>query len=300
MEKLIKGTTAYAILSGDRLSGKLSHAYMLHFTDESNLRSVLKIFATEFFGAKEGSSAFRRIMSDNFADLIFYPQQDKKITADGVSEIISDSAMRPVEGDKKLYVICGFEGASALVQNKLLKTLEEPLDGIHFLLGVTSVAPVLETVLSRVKLLEIPPFTEAEIYSALERMGENKLNAAAAASSGGSLGAAQNILSGGWFEGVVNGAEEICSVATTGNIAEVAAKYGETKYKRELLAEMQRLYFTALTQGGKLAKLWSPATLVYALENIDRANSDIKFNAYFQGLLYDFMLRVITFEKRSG
>lgn len=299
MEKLIKGTTAYAIFSGDRISGKLSHAYMLHFSDESNLRAVLKIFAAEFFGAKEGSAAFRRIMSDNFTDLSFYPQEDKKITADGVAEIISDSAMRPVEGNKKLYVICGFESASALVQNKLLKTLEEPLEGIHFLLGVTSTAPVLDTVLSRVKLLEIPPFTEAEIFSALERMGKNELNEAAAESSGGSLGAAQNIVRGGWFEGVVEGAQEICSVTTTGRIAEVAAKYGDAKYKRELLAEMQRLYYKALTCGGRLAKLWSPATLVYALECIDRANADIKFNAYFQGLLYDFMLKIIVFEKRS-
>lgn len=300
MEKLIKGTTAYAVFSGDRRGGRLSHAYMLHYPDEANLRGALKIFAAEFFGAQEGSALYNRIMSGSYTDLVFYPQEGKKISADGVSELIADSALRPVEGSRKLYVICGFEGASALVQNKLLKTLEEPLEGIYFLLGVLSAAPVLDTVLSRVKLLDIPPFTESEIFSALERQGQNALNRVAAESSGGILGAAQNIVRGGWFEGVAKGAEEICSVADTGDIAALSVRYGDTKYKRELLSEMQRLYFSALKNGGRIADIWSPPTLVYALESVDRAYADIKFNAFFQGLLYDFMLRVITFENRLG
>lgn len=241
MEKLIRETTAYAIFSGDRRSGKLSHAYMLHFSDESNLRGALKIFASEFFGAAEGSALAHRIQSESYPDLILYPQEGKKISAEGVAELIEDSAMRPVEGTRKLYVLCGFEGAAALVQNKLLKTLEEPLEGIHFLLGVTSVSPVLDTVRSRVKLLEIPPFTEEEVFAALERRGSNERNALAAKSSGGCLGAAQNILRGGWFEGVAAAAEEICSVSRKADIAPVALRYGDTKYKKELLCEMQRL-----------------------------------------------------------
>lgn len=298
MEKLIQGTTAYAIFSGDRRSGRLSHAYMLHFPDESNLRSALKVFAAEFFGAAQGGPLAHRISSESYPDLVVYPQEGKKITAEGVTELIEDSAMRPVEGTKKLYVLCGFEGAAALIQNKLLKTLEEPLPGIHFLLGVTTVASVLDTVRSRVKLLDIPPFSEDEIYAALERQGSNERNALAAKSSGGCLGTAQNILRGGWFDGVATGAREICSTARVGEIAAVAARYGDTKYKRELLSEMQRLYFSALTQGGRLAQIWSKATLVYALEQLDSANADVKFNAFFQGLLYDFMLRIIQFEKR--
>lgn len=299
MEKLIKGTTAYAILSGDRKNGRLSHAYMLHFPDEANLRGALKIFAAEFFGAEQPSNLAHRIASESFPDLTVYPQEGKKISADGVAGLIEDSAMRPVEGTKKLYVICGFDGASALVQNKLLKTLEEPLEGIHFLLGVTSTAPVLDTVLSRVKMLEIGAFSEKEIYSALERQGKNELNGAAAASSGGILGAAQNILRGGWFRETVAAAEEICSVRRIGDIAGVAASRGDTKYKRELLSEMQRLYYSALTGEGSLSRIWSKATLVYALEQIDSANADVRFNAYFQGLLYDFMLKIIVFDDRN-
>lgn len=293
MERLIKGTTAYKILSGDRIQGRLSHAYMLHFNDSANLRAALKIFALEFFGAEPGTALYSRILSENYTDLDIYPPEGKKITADGVAEIIADGALRPMEGDKKLFVITDFDSASALVQNKLLKSLEEPMDGVHFLLGATSVSPILDTVRSRVKLLEIPPFTEEEIFKALERISQNPLNGEAAKSAGGCLGAAQSMVSGAWFDEVRRAASEICSTVSVGGVGEVCAKYGETKYKKELLAEMQRLYFSALTEGGALAERIAKPALVYALEKINGANADLKFNAFFQGLLYDFLLGVI-------
>lgn len=293
MERLLRETTAYKILSGDRAQGRLSHAYLLHFRDGANLRAALKIFALEFFGAKEGTILYDRILGESYADLKVYPQEGKKIAADGVAEIIADGALRPMEGDKKLFIITDFESASALVQNKLLKSLEEPIEGIHFLLGATATAPVLDTVLSRVKLLEIPPFTEEQIYAALERAGHNPLNAEAARAADGCLGAAQNAVAGSWFEEVRRAAKDICSTVTVEGVGEICAEYGDIKYKKELLAEMQRLYFSALTEGGFLSEKLEKPALVYALEKINGANADIKFNAYFSGLLYDFMLGVI-------
>ena len=292
MEKLIKETTAYKILSGDRRGGKLSHAYMLHFEDAKNMRDALKLFALEFFGAGEASLK-NRILNESYSDLRIYPEEGKKIAADGVSQIIEDSALRPVEGERKLYIICGFEQASALIQNKLLKSLEEPLEGIHYLLGVTSLAPVLDTVKSRVKLLEIPPFSEGDIFEVLERRGHNELNKDAAKSANGCLGAAENIIEGGWYSEIRAAAEKICFTTKVGEIGEVAAEFGDTKYKAELLSEMQRLYFSALTEGGRLAGVLKRPALLFALDRINGANADVRFNAFFQGLLYDFMLGVI-------
>ena len=289
MQTLIKDTTAYKIFSADAQSGRLSHAYMLHFADRRNLRSALKIFAAAFFG--EGCLA--RIESESLTDLTIFPAPGKKITAEGVSRIIEDSALRPVECDKKLYIIDCFDDASALVQNKLLKTLEEPLSGVHFLLGVTGLAPVLDTVRSRVKLLEIPPFSKEQIFSALQRGGENGLNAAAASSSNGILGDAQNMVEGGWFESVRAAAKEICFTVRISDIAPVSVKHGDIKYRQELLSEMRNIYFSALTDGGKLSTLLTKHTIIFALEELNRANADVKFNAFFQGLLYDFVLKVV-------
>ena len=292
MQQLIKGTTAYKIFTTDGAKNRYSHAYMLHLSDLKNLREALLFFAAEFFGAKEGTALYNRISSGSYPDFTLYPEADKKYTADGVAAIIEDSAMRPVEGAKQLYVLSDFDKASALVQNKLLKTLEETLEGVYFILGVTTLAPVLDTVKSRVKLLEIPPFSADEIYAALERKGSNPLNRAAAERCNGILGDAENMVSGGWFKEVREAAEEICTTVNREDISAVAQKYGDIKYRQELLSEMQNAYFSALTDGGKIAGLLSEHTLIYAIESINRALADVRFNAFFQGLLYDFMLRI--------
>lgn len=292
MKQLLTETTAYKIFESDKESGRLSHAYLLHFADVKNLKAALKIFACAFFGAKEGAVIYNRIQTESFADFALYPEDGKKLTADAVAEIIENSSLRPVEGDKKLFVICGFEQASALLQNKLLKTLEEPLEGVHFLLGAASIAPVLDTVRSRVKILEIPPFSEAEIYNALERRGHREINAAAARAANGILGAAEDIAEGGFYGKVEAAAREICAVTHVGEIGEVAAKYGDFKEKQELLDCMRGIYFDALTKGEGAAAVHSKAALIYAIESLNEANVQLKFNAYFPGLLYNFMLSV--------
>ena len=299
MKQLICNTTAYKVFCGDKDSGKLSHAYMLHFADTQNLRAALKIFALRFFGLDENSVDGKRLLKEALPDCRIFPEEGKKLNAEAVSAILDDSALRPLERDKKLFIICGFEQASALLQNKLLKTLEEPPAGVYFLLGATSLAPVLDTVRSRVKTLTVPPFTESEILAALERKESNPLNADAAKSCGGILGAAENMVGGGWFKEVRAAANEICTTVKVADIGAVAAKYGDTQYKNELLTEIQLNFYNALcalSRGdmrGQISKLWHKAALIYAIESVNKACADVKFNAYFQGLLYDMMLRNI-------
>ena len=297
MEELLKGTTAYRVFSRDVSANRASHAYMLYFNDGVNLRQALKLFALEFFCTRRGERDGDLILEENFSDCKVYPSQGKKLTAADATEIVDDSALRPVERDKKLYVISGFEEASAIIQNKLLKVLEEPPQGVYFLLGATSLAPVLSTVKSRVKTLEIPPFSEGEVLSALNRMGQNPLNAQAAACCAGVLGEAQNIVSGEWFKEVSQAASEIVRADTVEKAGAVALKYGDTKYKNQLLAEMQRQYFSELKNcvcsGDSRGSTLTKGAYLYALEHISAAIADVKFNANFSNLLYDFALRVI-------
>lgn len=299
MKQLLLSTAAYAAVKNDVKRGCPSHAYMLHFADRSYLRTALKYFALAFFGFSEDSLNGKRIFSESFPDCVIYPEEGKKLSVDGVSALIADSSLKPVEGDKKLYILDGFSDSSAIIQNKLLKVLEEPPQGVHFLLGVTTLAPILDTVRSRVKTLTIPPFSAGDIYAALERLGENPLNREAAESCGGIFGTAENMVRGDWFATIAEGAREICSTQRVGDIFTVCAKYGDTKYKNELLSEMEYKYFSALrevTTGkikGDIAKLWCAHTLTFALECVNKAYADVKFNANFQGLLYDLMLRVI-------
>ena len=295
MEQLIKSTAAYKIFCGDRRADRLSHAYMLYFSDARNLRPALKLFALEFFGAEKEDRNGRLILSEGLSDLKIYPRPNDKLTADAAAEIIADAALKPLEYDKKLFVISDFQTASPIFQNKLLKALEEPPAGVYFLLGTTSVAPVLDTVRSRVKILEVPPFSTEEIFKALEREEKNALNAAVAKDSGGVLGNAQDMLGGGWYKEVADAAAEICAANSLARATSAAFKYGDFKRKSELLSEMQRLYFLEVKEyaknpaySGKLSK----GAAIYAVESVTKAFADLKFNANFSSLLYDLLLRV--------
>lgn len=300
MEKLVCGTAAYKIFCGDKESGRLSHAYMLYFADERNLRDALKIFALEFFGETKETRSGRLILSEGLPDLKVYPLPDKKLTAADAAEIVEDAALKPLEYDRKLYVISDFNNASPIFQNKLLKVLEESPAGVHFLLGATALSPVLDTVKSRVKLLEIPLFSTADILSALKRAGDNPLNGPAAEACGGVLGVAQNMICGGWYSEVVAAAEEICAAATVGGAVSAAAKYADFKYKKELLSEMQRKYFGELKKyalDGEYRGALTQSALSFAVGSLNAAFGDLKFNANFSSLLYDFLLRVASVNK---
>lgn len=300
MERLIKNTAAYKIFEGDARVKKLSHAYMLYFADERNLRQALKLFALTFFGAEKDDRNGRLILSEGLADMKIYPAAGGKLTADVAASIVGDAAIRPFEYDKKLFVISDFNQASPIFQNKLLKVLEEPPAGVYFLLGATSLAPVLDTVKSRVKTLEIPLFTASEILGALERREQNPLNASAAEACGGVLGVATDMLEGGWYKAVVSAAREICSAATVGAACEAAGKYGDFKYKKELIAEMQREYFGELKKyacDAEYVGALKKSAVSFAAEYANHALADLKFNANFSSLLYDFLLKVVQNNK---
>ncbi|MGN0807803.1 MAG: hypothetical protein ACI4MN_05095 [Candidatus Coproplasma sp.] len=298
MEQLLKQTTAYKIFCGDGECGKLSHAYMLYFADEVNLRSALKLFARRFFSGDKPSL----IESESLTDLKIYPEKDKKLTVEVASQIVADGAIRPVAHDKKLFIISSFNQAAPVFQNKLLKILEEPPEGVYFLLGVTSVSSVLDTVMSRVKLLEIPPFTEEQIFSALQRESINPDNRLAAQSCGGILGEAQNLLKGDWYEKVRSAAQEICDSTTLASATYSAVKWGDFKYKKELLSEMQRRYFAVVkgaASSGETSGKISVSTAIYAIECINKALLDIKFNANFSSLLYDLLIGIVQHEEKG-
>ena len=57
---------------------------------------------------------------------------------------------------------------NASSQNKLLKTLEEPPKNVYILIGTTGEHAILPTVKSRVKTVEIAPFTSQTLIDALK------------------------------------------------------------------------------------------------------------------------------------
>lgn len=168
---LILDTNAYKVVSGDKRANRLSHAYLIISPDQKHLLDILKVFAKliECDGERPCNKCRKclQIDSQSFCDVLFYPRGNA-ITSEEINELIEESYVKPIESDKKLFVLLNAESMNATAQNKLLKTLEEPPKNVHILLGATSEFPLLSTIKSRVKKLEIPPFSAKKLFDALK------------------------------------------------------------------------------------------------------------------------------------
>ena len=168
---LYKSTGAYAILSSEKREKMLSHAYLLLSSDEKFLLEYLKITAEIILCANGEPCGECRVCNligqNNFADLSIYPVKGGSVLTEDVTDLIENSFIKPIESDKRVFIINNAQSMNPAAQNKLLKTLEEPPENVHIILGATSEYSLLPTVLSRVKRLEIPAFSFEKLFGAL-------------------------------------------------------------------------------------------------------------------------------------
>ncbi len=171
-EKLIKNTNAYRIIRGDKQRGELSHAYLIVCPDGVMLKDYMKLFASlvmcENGDACGKCRPCRLIDKEAYADCDFYPKDGEKIKTADSDDLVSKTIIKPIENDLRLFVLCGAESMTAEAQNKILKTLEEPPENVCILIGASSDSAILPTVKSRVKRLDIPPFSDSEVREVLK------------------------------------------------------------------------------------------------------------------------------------
>ena len=306
MERLLKTTQAYRLMEKECAENTFSHAYLLLFNDARNLRLSVKTFAKLFFLTDNECENERReklINEESFSDCLFYPADGKKLTVEDAESIKEESLLSPVEGKRKVFVLCDFAEATPQTQNKLLKLLEEPPHGVVFLLGATTAFPVLATVLSRTKKLELLPFSLEDVTACLTRIYKNEYTMSAlklcAAASGGVVGEAQNMLEGGYYSSLLENAFSL-ALAEEHRLPQIFKTVGETKYKKEILSLLRLIFRDALmiklqeepyqksvllsAEKNKLqevASRYSKKALLYAQEAISQAELEVQFNAVF-------------------
>ncbi len=188
-ERVIEKTNAYKILNKDFEGGRLSHAYLIKSID----LNFLSFFA-EFFSAKilsknsENAENIKlRVSKHSHPDVMFYGAE-KAISSETVSEIIDSCGVKPFEADIKIFVILNFQDVNVTSQNKILKIIEEPPQNTHFFLCATDCSKILQTIMSRVKLIEVEPFSTDEIEMLLKQTGISEQNAQIYASCSGGNG----------------------------------------------------------------------------------------------------------------
>ena len=92
-----------------------------------------------------------------------------EISIDQVRQMQHSSSLPPFEGRYKVFIIDGAELLSTEAANCLLKTLEEPVGNVVFILLTANERVLPATVISRCQRLELLPMATAEVEAVLNR-----------------------------------------------------------------------------------------------------------------------------------
>jgi len=90
-----------------------------------------------------------------------------EISIEQVREMQHSSSLPPFEGKHKVFIIDGAELMSNEAANCLLKTLEEPSEGVIFILLTANDSFLPDTVVSRCQRLELRPIPTSQVETAL-------------------------------------------------------------------------------------------------------------------------------------
>ena len=94
-----------------------------------------------------------------------------EIGIDQIRQLQHSSSLPPFEGKHKVFIIDGAEFLSIEAANCLLKTLEEPLGKVIFILLTAEERLMPATVISRCQRLELLPLATGEVEAALNQRG---------------------------------------------------------------------------------------------------------------------------------
>jgi len=95
-----------------------------------------------------------------------------EISIDQIRQMQHSASLPPFEGRYKVFIIDGAEKLSSEAANCLLKTLEEPVSKVIFVLLTTNDNLLPATVISRCQRLELSPLATTEVEAALTSRGD--------------------------------------------------------------------------------------------------------------------------------
>ena len=120
-----------------------------------------------------------RILRRKHPDVRYFaPAGANGYLVEQVREIVADTALSPIQADKKIYILDRVDQLSACAANAFLKTLEEPADDVVMILLGRTRESVLPTIVSR---CQVVPFRHipAQARQAIEACGGSITSAVA-------------------------------------------------------------------------------------------------------------------------
>ena len=155
--------------------GRIPHAVMFSGNPGSGRKTLAK-YTAELFLCENGAcgkcAVCQNIENGVHPDVIFVKEQcGGKYAMEPFREVLSDTVVRPNNGDIKLYVFEDCDAMRSEHLNALLKLIEEPADYLRFVFTCESAGVIPDTILSRVVEFEVPDTSADDCERALTDLG---------------------------------------------------------------------------------------------------------------------------------
>lgn len=197
---------AQRLLARTLESGRVGHAYLFFGNDGLGKKTFAQLFAKSVMCKGPSRpcgvcSACRKIDGGVHPDVQVYlgGQARGSVHIETIRQIRADCAVKPNEGQKKIYLLTNIQNMTTGAYNAFLKTLEEPPDHVLFLLTAPNISMLPSTIVSRVIPVELYPLPEETVAAALRDRFPDRDPAElteAARLSQGNLGQALELLAG--------------------------------------------------------------------------------------------------------
>ena len=153
-------------------SGRVSHAYLLTGPAGSSKTSAAYAFAQAILCEKNGCGECDdcvRVLRRRHPDVHYYaPEGAQGYLVEQIREIVSDVSLAPIRAKRKVYILDRVDLLGTQAANAFLKTLEEPVSGVVFILLGRTREGVLPPIVSRCQVVpfrHIPAKEAAGILS---------------------------------------------------------------------------------------------------------------------------------------
>lgn len=138
----------------------LSHAHLLVGEDGIGKSLLAKGLAEVILGIDE---------RENHVDVINYRTSESSFKVSHVRELVAEVNKKPYEGDKKVIIIYDGQKMTTEAQNALLKTIEEPPNGVYIIILSTSLELILDTIKSRCQITKLSPLSGESLIEFIDR-----------------------------------------------------------------------------------------------------------------------------------
>lgn len=138
----------------------LAHAHLIVGEDGIGKSLLAKGFAEVILGIEPRES---------HVDIIDYKTTENSFKISHVRELVSEVNKKPYEGDKKVIILYDGQKMTTEAQNALLKTIEEPPNGVYIIILTTSLELILDTIKSRCQICKLAPLGGENLLEFINR-----------------------------------------------------------------------------------------------------------------------------------